>query len=194
MLFEIIFFSLLSIITAIIVLLFKKRSFDLNRYNINIRGYKLLILAAVIKITAEFLFKKYTDITLLRILSLNWVIYFGLIYVSLLNIKNPFMMLIFLGTLFNFAAIAANGFKMPVYVSEQLFDVEAKKMFLLSGKDLVHTLLTEETKLKFLCDMITLHPPYPFPKAISLGDVFLLAGVFAFWQDLFYKSSKDLKH
>lgn len=194
MLFEIIFFSLLSIITAIIVLLFKKRSFDLNRYNINIRGYKLLILAAVIKITAEFLFKKYTDITLLRILSLNWVIYFGLIYVSLLNIKNPFMMLIFLGTLFNFAAIAANGFKMPVYVSEQLFDVEAKKMFLLSGKDLVHTLLTEETKLKFLCDIITLHPPYPFPKAISLGDVFLLAGVFAFWQDLFYKSSKDLKH
>jgi hypothetical protein len=151
-------------------------------------------LAAVIKITAEFLFKKYTDITLLRILSLNWVIYFGLIYVSLLNIKNPFMMLIFLGTLFNFAAIAANGFKMPVYVSEQLFDVEAKKMFLLSGKDLVHTLLTEETKLKFLCDIITLHPPYPFPKAISLGDVFLLAGVFAFWQDLFYKSSKDLKH
>ena len=194
MLFEIIFFSLLSIITAIIVILFKKRSFDLNRYNINIRGYKLLILAAVIKITAEFLFKKYTDITLLRILSLNWVIYFGLIYVSLLNIKNPFMMLIFLGTLFNFAAIAANGFKMPVYVSEQLFDVEAKKMFLLSGKDLVHTLLTEETKLKFLCDIITLHPPYPFPKAISLGDVFLLAGVFAFWQDLFYKSSKDLKH
>ncbi|NLK64107.1 MAG: DUF5317 domain-containing protein [Tissierellia bacterium] len=194
MFFEIIFFSLLSIITAIIVLLFKKRSFDLNRYNINIRGYKLLILAAVIKITAEFLFKKYTDITLLRILSLNWVIYFGLIYVSLLNIKNPFMMLIFLGTLFNFAAIAANGFKMPVYVSEQLFDVEAKKMFLLSGKDLVHTLLTEETKLKFLCDIITLHPPYPFPKAISLGDVFLLAGVFAFWQDLFYKSSKDLKH
>ena len=194
MFFEIIFFSLLSIITAIIVILFKKRSFDLNRYNINIRGYKLLILAAVIKITAEFLFKKYTDITLLRILSLNWVIYFGLIYVSLLNIKNPFMMLIFLGTLFNFAAIAANGFKMPVYVSEQLFDVEAKKMFLLSGKDLVHTLLTEETKLKFLCDIITLHPPYPFPKAISLGDVFLLAGVFAFWQDLFYKSSKDLKH
>ncbi len=194
MFFEIVFFSLLSIITAIIILLCKKRSLDLKSYNLNIRGYKVLILTAVIKITAEFLFKKYTDVALLRILSLNWVIYFGLIYISFLNIKNPFMMLIFLGTLFNFAAIAANGFRMPVYVSDQLLDVEAKKMFLLSGRDLIHTLLTEETKLKFLCDIFTLHPPYPFPKAISLGDVFLLAGVFAFWQDLFYESSRDLEH
>lgn len=193
MVFEIILFSILSIITAIVILLLKRRSFDLKNYNPNIRGWKVLIMAAVIKITAEFLFKKFTDITLLRILSLNWVIYFGLIYVSILNIKKSFMMLVFLGTLFNFAAIAANGFKMPVYVSDLLNDVEAKKMFLLSGKDLVHTLLTEETKLKFLCDIITLHPPYPFPKAISVGDVFLFAGVFAFWQDLFYESSRNLE-
>lgn len=154
----------------------------------------MLILAAVIKITAEFLFKKFTGLTLLRILSLNWVIYFSLIYVSLLNIRNPFMMLFFSGALLNFAAIAANGFKMPVYVPDLLTDVEAKKMFLLSGKDLVHTLLTEETKLKFLCDIITLHPPYPFPKSISVGDVFLLAGVFAFWQDLFYEGSRASEH
>ncbi|NLL60072.1 MAG: DUF5317 domain-containing protein, partial [Tissierellia bacterium] len=194
MLFEIILFSILSILMAIIVLLCKKRSLDLKSYNLNIRGYKVLILAAVIKITAEFLFKKFTGLTLLRILSLNWVIYFSLIYVSLLNIRNPFMMLFFSGALLNFAAIAANGFKMPVYVPDLLTDVEAKKMFLLSGKDLVHTLLTEETKLKFLCDIITLHPPYPFPKSISVGDVFLLAGVFAFWQDLFYEGSRASEH
>lgn len=194
MVFEIIFFSILSIITAIVILLLKRRSFDLKNYNPNIRGWKVLIMAAVIKITAEFLFKKFTGLTLLRILSLNWVIYFSLIYVSLLNIRNPFMMLFFSGALLNFAAIAANGFKMPVYVPDLLTDVEAKKMFLLSGKDLVHTLLTEETKLKFLCDIITLHPPYPFPKSISVGDVFLLAGVFAFWQDLFYEGSRASEH
>lgn len=194
MYFEIIFFSLLSIVTAIAVLLIKKRNFDFNRYHIRIRGYKVLILAAVIKIAAEFLFKKYTNITLLRILSLNWVIYFGLLYVSLLNIKRSYMMLFFLGALFNFAAIVANDFKMPVYVSELLSDVETKKMFLLSGKDLVHSLLTEETKFKFLCDIITLHPPYPYPKTISVGDVFLLSGIFAFWQDLFYVGSKRSKH
>ena len=149
-----------------------------------------MILAAVIKITAEFLFKRFANISILRILSLNWIIYLGLLYVSFLNIKKSYMMLIFIGTLFNFLAIATNDFKMPVYVSELLSDVEAKKMFLLSGKDLVHSLLTEETKLKFLCDIITLHPPYPFPKTISVGDVFLLSGIHAFWQDMFYLSSR----
>jgi hypothetical protein len=185
MFYEMIIFSLLSIITAIIVLLIQKRTFDFNRSKINVRGYKVIILAAVIKIAAEFLFKKYTSIGLLRILSLNWIIYIALLYVSFFNIKKSYMMLFFLGTLFNFVAIAANDFKMPVYVSELLSDFEAKKTFLLSGKDLVHSLLTEETKLKFLCDIITLHPPYPFPKTISVGDVFLLSGIFAFWQDLF---------
>ena len=194
MYFEIIFFSLLSILIAIVVLLIKKRNFDFNRYNTKIKGYKVLILAAVIKIAAEFLFRKYTNVNLFRILSLNWLIYFGLLYVSLLNIKRSYMMLFFLGALFNFAAIATNDFKMPVYMSELLSDVETKKMFLLSGKDLVHSLLTEETKFKFLCDIITLHPPYPFPKTISVGDVFLLSGIFAFWQDLFYDSSRHLKH
>lgn len=190
MFFEIIFFSLLSIIIAIIALLINKRKFDFNKYHIKIRGYKVIILAAIIKIAAEFLFKKYTGISLLKILSLNWIIYIALLYVSLLNIKKSYMMLFFLGTLFNFLAIAANGFKMPVYLTDLLSDFETKKMFLLSGKDLVHSLLTEETKLKFLCDIITLHPPYPFPKTISIGDVFLLSGIYDFWQDLFYESLK----
>lgn len=189
MYFEIIFFSLLSIIIAIINLLIQKRKFDIDRYNIRLRGYKVLILAAVIKITAEFLFNKFTNVSLLRILSGTWIIYIGLLHVSFLNIKKSYMMLFFLGTLMNFLAIGANGFKMPVYVSELLTDIEAKKMFLLSGKDLVHSLLTEETRLKFLCDIFTLHPPYPFPKTISIGDIFLISGIFAFWQDLFYKSS-----
>jgi len=189
MFYEIIFFSLLSVITALLFLLIKKRKFDFNKYKITVKGYKIIILATVIKIAAEFLFKKYTNVSLFRFLSLSWVIYIALLYVSLLNIKKSYMMLFFLGTLFNFIAIAANGFKMPVYVSELLSDFEAKKMFLLSGNDLVHSLLTKETRLKFLCDIITLHPPYPFPKTISVGDILLLSGIFAFWQDLFYKSS-----
>ena len=117
MFYEIIFFSLLSVITALLFLLIKKRKFDFNKYKITVKGYKIIILAAVIKIAAEFLFKKYTNVSLFRFLSLSWVIYIALLYVSLLNIKKSYMMLFFLGTLFNFIAIAANGFKMPVYVS-----------------------------------------------------------------------------
>lgn len=189
MYFEILFFSLLSIAISMIYLFIKKKKFDFNSYHIKIRGYKVLILAAVIKITAEFLFKKYTDVNLLRILSNTWIIYLALLYVSFLNIKKSYMILLFAGTLFNFLAIGANGFKMPVYVSELLADAESKRILLASGKDLVHSLLTEESRLKFLCDIITLHPPYPFAKTISLGDVFLLSGIFAFFQDLFYQIS-----
>ena len=190
---EIILFSILSISLGIIILLIRKRTFDFSKVKIKIRCYKVLILMAVIEITAQFLFKKYTGNNFLKILSLSWLIYFALLYVSALNIKKSYMMLFFMGTLLNFIVIAANGFKMPVFVSETLTDVETKKMFLLTGQDLIHSLLTENTKFKFLADIITLAPPYPFPKTISIGDVLLLSGIFAFWQDIFEGTKKHTK-
>ena len=187
---EIIFTSILSILIAIIVLLTKKQKPDILNRKINIRGYKLLILTAVIEITAQFLFKKYTDSNLLRILSMSWIIYFALLYVTAININKSYMMLFFIGTLLNFIAITANGFKMPVLVSASLTDIEAKKIYLQTGKDLIHSLLTDDTKFKYLCDIITIPSPYPYPITISIGDIFLLSGIFAFWQDIFEGNKK----
>ncbi|NLJ58834.1 MAG: DUF5317 domain-containing protein [Tissierellia bacterium] len=191
MLFEIIFFSLLSITISIVTLLIKKRTLDFNKYTLKIKGYKILILAAVIQITAQFIFNRNNSI---QILSFNWIIYIAILYVSLININKSYMFLFFGGTLLNFTAIASNGFKMPVYIPDSFIDSEIQRLFLLSGKDLIHTLLTEDTKFKFLCDIITLPSPYPFPKTISVGDIFLLAGIYAFWQDLLFNSSIESKH
>lgn len=177
---EIIFLSLLSIS----VLLIRKKSLNISNINLEIKGYKILIIAAVIEITAEFLYKNSSNSNLLKMLSLNWLIYLAIFVVTILNFKKPFMKLLFIGTLLNFIAIVSNDFKMPVIVSEALTNVEAKKIYLLSGQDLIHSLLTEDTNFKILCDIITLAPPYPFPKTISIGDVFLLFGVFAFFQKL----------
>jgi len=185
MLTEIILTSILSILLAIIILLVRKRYFDFSKVKIEIKGYKVLIIMAVIEITAQFLFKHFSDNNFLKFLSLCWIIYIAILYVTALNIKKSYMMLFFIGTLLNFIAIAANDFKMPVLVSEVLSDIETKKMYLLSGQDLIHSLLTTETKFKLLCDIITIPPPYPFPKSISIGDVCLLSGIFAFWQDIF---------
>ena len=185
MLTEIILTSMLSILLSIIILLIRKRYFDFSKVKIEIKGYKILIIMAVIEITAQFLFKHFSDNNFLKFLSLCWLIYIAILYVTALNIKKSYMMLFFIGTLLNFIAIAANGFKMPVLVSEVLSDIETKKMYLQSGQDLIHSLLTTETKFKLLCDIITIPPPYPFPKNISIGDVFLLSGIFAFWQDIF---------
>ncbi|WP_312831398.1 DUF5317 domain-containing protein [Sedimentibacter saalensis] len=192
---EIILISILSILIAILILIATKKSPDITNQNFEIKGYKLLILTAVIEITAQFLFKRFPSSSLLRYLSLSWLIYFAIFYVAAINIKKSYMMLFFIGTLLNFIAIASNGFKMPVFVSDVLGDFEAKRLYLQTGQDLIHSLLTDKTKFKFLCDIITIPSPYPFSKTISVGDVFLLAGVFAFWQDLLEgkKSRKIVK-
>lgn len=192
---EIILVSILSILIAILILITTKKSPDITNRNFEIKGYKLLILTAVIEITAQFLFRRFPSSSLLRYLSLSWLIYFAIFYVAAINIKKSYMMLFFIGTLLNFIAIASNGFKMPVFVSDVLGDVEAKRLYLQTGQDLIHSLLTDKTKFKFLCDIITIPSPYPFSKTISIGDVFLLAGVFAFWQDLLEgkKSRKIVK-
>lgn len=192
---EIILISILSILIAILILITTKKSPYITNRNFEIKGYKLLILTAVIEITAQFLFRRFPSSSLLRYLSLSWLIYFAIFYVAAINIKKSYMMLFFIGTLLNFIAIASNGFKMPVFVSDVLGDVEAKRLYLQTGQDLIHSLLTDKTKFKFLCDIITIPSPYPFSKTISIGDVFLLAGVFAFWQDLLEgkKSRKIVK-
>jgi hypothetical protein len=176
---EIIILSLFSFI----ILYFRKKKLNIFDMNLEIKGYQILIIAAVIEITAEFLFKNISNNNTPKILSLHWLIYIAIFAVTLLNIKKPFMKLLFIGTLLNFIAIVSNDFKMPVLVSEMLSNVEAKKIYLQTGQDLVHSLLTDDTKFKYLCDVITLSPPYPFPKTISIGDIFLLLGVFAFWQE-----------
>lgn len=176
---EIIYLSLVSIF----ILIIRKKKFDITSINLEIKGYQVLIIAAAIEITAEFLFKKYSNNNFLKVLSLHWLIYIAIFIVTIMNFKRPFMKFLFLGTLLNFIAIVSNDFKMPVLVSDVLANTEAKKLYLQSGQDLIHSLLTEDTKFKFLCDIITMPPPYPFPKTISIGDVFLLLGVFTIWQE-----------
>ncbi len=83
------------------------------------------------------------------------------------------------GILINFIAILANKGQMPV----SLWALKKAGMLnflpLLTSKNYtIHTLLTSESKLKFLADIIPLPPPYPRPKVVSVGDVIMAVGVF----------------
>lgn len=176
---EIILMSLISIS----VLLIKKKRFNISSIKIEIKGYQILIIAAVIELTAEFVYKNFTGNNLFKMLSFHWLIYLAIFAVTILNFKKTFMKFLFIGTLLNFIAIVSNDFKMPVLVSELFSNAEAKIIYLQSGQDLIHSLLTENTRFKMLCDIFTLPPPYPFPKTISIGDVSLLLGVFVVWQE-----------
>ncbi len=89
-----------------------------------------------------------------------------------LNVKLSGFLYMAVGTVLNFIPIIANGGKMPVKVPEGY-----SKIF-----DMGHTLLTENTKFPWLSDLFFVGPPYPLPKVLSIGDLFLIAGVFWFIQ------------
>ncbi len=176
---EIIILTLISIL----ILFLRKKTLDFPILKLEIKGYQILIITALMEVTAEYLFKNFSHNEFIKALSFHWIIYFAIFAVTLLNFKRPFMKLLFIGTLLNFIAIVSNDFKMPVLVSELLSNTESKRLYLQTGQDLIHSLLTKNTNFKILCDIITLPPPYPFPKTISIGDIFLLTGIFYVWQE-----------
>jgi hypothetical protein len=72
---------------------------------------------------------------------------------------------------------------MPVDISSVDPIIYQEKIAILqSGRDLVHTVLDETTTFGFLGDVIHLEKPYPLPKTLSIGDVFMMIGVFTFIQ------------
>lgn len=88
-----------------------------------------------------------------------------------------------LGTFMNLIPIATNGGKMPVLVPEGY-----QKIF-----DAGHALLVDSTHFKWLSDLFFIGPPYPWPKVLSIGDVFLVIGVFWFIQVVMTQSIEKTK-
>jgi hypothetical protein len=185
MIIEIIILSIISLL----IIFFRDGKFDISNIDIDIKGYKFFIIMAVIQITAVLLFKIFNNNDAFKILSMNWLIYPVLLYVTLINFKKSYMKLFFIGTLLNFIAIAFNDFKMPVFISETYANSQNTILFLKSNQDLIHSIATDSTRFKILCDIISIPPPYPFAKTISIGDIFLLLGIFIFWQDALNNNS-----
>jgi len=105
---------------------------------------------------------------------LQVVAYLILLGVLWLNLAAPGMKLFALGSLLNFLAIVANGGAMPVSPGALAF------LGMSVTPTGTHTLLTPESRLPFLTDIIPLWMPYP--QVISVGDIVLVAGMFLFIQ------------
>lgn len=108
---------------------------------------------------------------------LHLVTYLLILIPLLLNLEWQGFRFMAVGTILNFAAIFTNGGMMPVKVPEGYAPVF----------DMGHTLMTEATNFKFFGDFIFLGPPYPLPKVLSIGDLFLILGVFWFIQTVMMK-------
>jgi hypothetical protein len=91
-----------------------------------------------------------------------------------LNLSAPGMKCFGLGSFLNFLVIALNGGTMPV---------SPRAMMMAGITDPptgTHSLLTAQTRLGFLGDII---PAWtPFPQVISVGDILIIIGIFMFIQ------------
>ncbi len=103
--------------------------------------------------------------------------YFLLFTFIYLNRRLPGLSLMALGVLLNFLVIAANGGMMPV--ADAYLPAEAVYR-LTSGLEGTHSLLTEDTRLAWLADVIYLD--FLGKRLVSIGDILLAGGLVVFIQ------------
>jgi len=105
--------------------------------------------------------------------------YFILLFCFALNWRAPGVWALAAGALANLAAIVANGGKMPIdgEALAALGFASVRDAFA-AGHSLTNTVVTAETKLRWLTDIFVGSPPFPKPTLFSLGDVLLAVGVF----------------
>lgn len=94
--------------------------------------------------------------------------YLLLLTFIILNIKVAGIAILGLGTLSNAAAIIANGGFMP-------------SPLVLPGTISKNVIgLSEESRLLFLSDILSLPEWFPLPEAFSIGDVLIITGMFVY--------------
>lgn len=185
-----------AIVLGFIVALFRKGRIR-NISNMHIKGWYLFIIAGLIQgsiswlkgknliLGAEFFEKYFFYIHLLT--------YLLMIIGVLLNIKKNFMKFILIGMVLNFIVIFANGGKMPVsFKGAKGYENYTEEMFDESF-DIKHSLVSKDTKFVYLADVILLPRPYPLARIISIGDIFLMIGIYLFFQEAMVKKKQEFR-
>ncbi|MBE3092006.1 MAG: DUF5317 domain-containing protein [Candidatus Atribacteria bacterium] len=174
------------IISIIIGLLRNGKLSSLSQ--ISLKRIELIVLACLIQAGLIFLGSK--KIKFILDYS-SYMIIFSYIVLLLAvwnNKKLKGMKIIFLGIVFNFIVIVANGGHMPVLLSS-LYKAGLNDFALVlkEGTYVTHTLITEKTLCAFLADVIPLSPPCPDPSVVSAGDFLMFYGVFSLFQNAMLK-------
>ena len=140
-----------------------------NLTEIRVKSWWLLPIGFLILAASNFVPTEYDSVAVALVL----VSYLPLLLFVWLNRDLTGIWIAGLGILMNFTVILLNG-GMPVLAEAAALAGETGDLVL----DSKHVLLTQETRLPFLADII------PLPGAVlSLGDVFLAIGVGVFLED-----------
>jgi len=153
-----------------------------NLAKIEFRFWYMILAAGVIEASTVYIreneIEPLWDIVDQHVLLIKILIYGLLLFAVIYNRHVPGLWLVIIGVFLNGLVIVCNGGRMPVdllSVSELIKPEQIE--FIREGKDLAHSLLTDETRLKLLADIIHIKRPYPWPKSISIGDIFMSLGI-----------------
>lgn len=146
-----------------------------NIENVHIKGWYLLIFAALIQVLLS-LFK--VSEYLLLFISITYIL---MIITTIFNIKRSYMKLFLIGVVLNFIVIFGNGGKMPVSING-IKGIHQETRLPERTYDIKHAALNKDTKFVYLADIILIPRPYPLPKILSIGDIFIMVGTFMFFQ------------
>lgn len=184
-------------IISIIIAKFRRGKFK-NLESIEIKAWYLLFLAALIQLLLTFF--KINDFSLMNISFENYFFYMHalsyilIILCVLLNIKKFYMKFFLIGVILNFLVIFSNGGQMPVDLNK-IESLHIEDKLNIDEFDIKHKPIDKDTRLKSLSDIILISPPYPLPEILSIGDVFLMIGMFVFFQkEMIRKDQPKEKH
>jgi hypothetical protein len=146
---------------------------------LRIHGWYLLIISALLQtlLSLDIIPAAFHYATIL-------MTYLLLIVCILFNVRRFSMKFALVGTLLNFLVIAFNNGYMPV--SFEGLRMAGYDVTLLTSPilDTFHSLINGATHLRFLADILPIPEPYFFPQMLSVGDLYLMIGIFLFFQDL----------
>lgn len=143
-----------------------------NFENINIRVWYLIILSQIMQIIVIRLNGSVINVNENVFYIVHILSYILLLIPLLLNYRLLSMKLLGIGTVLNLIPIALNQGKMPVLLPQGVN----------ASFDMGHIIISSSTRAYILSDIIPILKPYPLPKIISIGDIFLLIGAFLFVQ------------
>lgn len=119
---------------------------------------------------------------------------YALVFVFfLLNLSIPGFSFVAIGCLLNTLVISLNKGQMPLSraaakLTGQMAVYKAASSAAGQGWT-TYARMSSHTRLAFLGDVIPLPKPFPLPVVISLGDIFILAGIFWLVQKVMLESS-----
>ena len=182
-----------SVGTSLVVGKLRGGSFS-NIKDASLEKWYFFILGFLVEFTAVYMASRGIGFFRDNILIVHFLSYLLLFIGIYFNRGSLAFRIVFIGIFLNFLVIMANGGQMPVS-GDAMADIGLmdNMIAIRGGKIITHTLMNDNTALKYLGDILVLAKPYPRPKIFSIGDVFMALGIFIYIQEIMIKKAKSKK-